>query len=82
MKLVTKVNAVKSAKKYKNRHDWVMKVIYWELCKKFKFDRMNKWYILKPESVQKMTHTNGSPNFGQMTRPTDSKKKKEKKEKR
>ena len=30
-------------KEYKTRHDWVGKVIYWELCKKLKFDPMNKW---------------------------------------
>ena len=23
---------------YKTRHDWVGKVIHWEMCKKFKFD--------------------------------------------
>ena len=33
-------------KKYKTRHDWVDKV------KKFKFDRMNKWYMHNPASVQ------------------------------
>ena len=33
-------------KEYKTRHDWVGKVIHWELCKKLKFDRMNKWYML------------------------------------
>ena len=27
------------------------KVIHWELCKKLKFDHMNKWYMHKPESV-------------------------------
>ena len=27
------------------------KVIHWELCKKFKFDHTNKWYIHNPESV-------------------------------
>ena len=25
-------------KEYKTRHDWVGKVIYWELCKSLKFD--------------------------------------------
>ena len=38
-------------KEYKTRHSWVCKVIHWELCKKFKFDRTNKWYMLNPESV-------------------------------
>ena len=27
---------------YKARHDWVGKVIRWELCKKLKFDHTNK----------------------------------------
>ena len=26
---------------YKAKHDWVGKVIHWEMCKKFKFDRAN-----------------------------------------
>ena len=30
-------------KEYKTRHDWVGKVIHWEMCKKFKFDHTNKW---------------------------------------
>ena len=38
-------------KEYKTRHDWVDKVIHWELCKKLKFDQMNKWYMYNPESV-------------------------------
>ena len=29
---------------YKARHDWVGKVIHWEMCKKFKWDHTNKWY--------------------------------------
>ena len=39
-------------KKYKTRHDWVGKVIHWELCKKFKFNHTNKWYRHNPECVQ------------------------------
>ena len=31
-----------SQKGFKNRHDWVGKVINEELCKKFKFDLKNK----------------------------------------
>ena len=31
-------------KEYKARHDWIGKVIHWEMCKKFKFDHTNKWY--------------------------------------
>ena len=29
-------------REYKARHDWVGKMIYWEMCKKFKFDHTNK----------------------------------------
>ena len=32
-------------KEYKTRHDWVGKVILWEMCKKSKFDHTNKWYM-------------------------------------
>ena len=41
----------KLAQEYKSRHDWVGKVIHWELCKKFKFGHTNKWYIHNPASV-------------------------------
>ena len=40
-----------NTRKYKIRHDWVGKVIHWELCKKFKFVHMNNMYMHKPESV-------------------------------
>ena len=30
-------------KEYKTRHDWMGKVIFGELCKKFQFDHTNKW---------------------------------------
>ena len=36
-----------------NRQDWVGKVIHRDLCKKFKFDHTNKWYMQKSESVLK-----------------------------
>ena len=32
-------------KEYKTRHDWMGKVIHREMCKKFKFDHTNKWYM-------------------------------------
>ena len=35
-------------KAYKTRHNWVGKVIHWELCKKFTFDHTNKWYMHNP----------------------------------
>ena len=38
-------------KEYKTRHDWVNKVIYWEMCKKLKFDNTNKWYMNNSASV-------------------------------
>ena len=38
-------------KEYKARHDCVGKVIHWEMCKKFKFDHANKWYMHNPEPV-------------------------------
>ena len=41
-----------SAEKYKTRHDWVGKMIYGELCKKFKLNQTNKWYMHNPESVR------------------------------
>ena len=45
-------------KKHKTRHDWVGKVIHYELCKKFKFDHTNKWYMHNPTSVlENDTHT-------------------------
>ena len=38
-------------KEYMTRYDLMGKVIPWELCEKFKFDRKNKWYIHNPESI-------------------------------
>ena len=38
-------------KEYKASHDWVGKVIHWEMGKKFKFDRANKWYMHNPAPV-------------------------------
>ena len=38
-------------KEYKARHDWVGKVIHGEMCKKFKFDHANKWYMHNPATV-------------------------------
>ena len=39
-------------KEYKARHDWVGKVIHWEMCKKFKFDHTNKRYMHNLAPVQ------------------------------
>ena len=38
-------------KEYKARHDWVGKVIHWEMCKKFKFDHANKCYMHNPAPI-------------------------------
>ena len=38
-------------KEYKTRHAWVGKVIHWEMCKKFKYDHTDKWYMHNPASV-------------------------------
>ena len=43
--------AAVARREYKIRYDWMGKVIYWESCKKFKFDNMNKSYIHYPEFV-------------------------------
>ena len=48
----------KISAKYNSRNDWVRKVIHLELCKKFKYDHTNKWYIHDQESVlENETHT-------------------------
>ena len=41
----------KLVQEYKARHDWVGKVIHWEICKKFKFYHANKWYMHHPAPV-------------------------------
>ena len=44
-------------REYKVRHNWVSKVIHWEMCKKFKFDHTNKWYMHNPAPVlENATH--------------------------
>ena len=32
-------------KEYKSRHDWVGKMIHWEIYREFQFDYTNKWYM-------------------------------------
>ena len=64
-------------REYKTRHDLVGKVIHWEMCKKFKIDHTNKWFMHYPAPVlENVTwtpmcfwHTHGSPNLGQKNRP-------------
>ena len=44
-------------REYKARHDWVGKVVHWEMCRKFPFDHTNKWYMHNPAPVQEnVTH--------------------------
>ena len=38
-------------KEYKARHDWVGQVIHCEMCKKFRFDHANIWYMHNPAPV-------------------------------
>ena len=40
-------------KEYNTTHDWVCKVIHWEMSKKFNFDYTNKWYMHNPAPVLK-----------------------------
>ena len=38
-------------KELKRKHDWVGKVILWELCKRLKLDHSDNWYMYKSEYV-------------------------------
>ena len=53
-------------REYKTRHDWVGKVIHWEMCKKLKFDYTNKcictiqhlpWKITRINFNETLTYT-------------------------
>ena len=69
---------------YKTGHDGLSKVIHREMCKKFKFDHTNKWYMHNPASVLEndtknpmgLLHTDGLLNLGQKTRPNNNQQKK------
>ena len=44
-------------KKYKSRHDWMGKMIHWELRKRLEFDVAFKWNMYKPGSIlENKTH--------------------------
>ena len=81
--MISKCSKLKQ-KEYRTRHDWVGKMIYWEMCKKIKFEHTNKWYmhILASVLENDTWHANGSPNFGQKTRPYNNQQKKKKKKKK
>ena len=72
-------------REYKTRHDWVDKGIHKEMCKKFKFDHTDKWYMHNPTSVLEndthkllgFWHPNGSLNLSQMTKPFNNQPNKE-----
>ena len=38
-------------KEYKVRHDWVGKVVHWEMCRKFQFNHTKKWCMHNPAPV-------------------------------
>ena len=38
--IISKCNKL-AQKEYKSKHDWLVKVIHWELCKRLKFDHMD-----------------------------------------
>ena len=58
-------------------------MIHWELCKKFKFNHINKWYIHNPESILENETHKILGDFDKQTdhlisaRPSDSQQKKE-----
>ena len=55
-------------KEYKTRHNLERKVIHWELCKKFKIDHTNKWYMHN----HKLLWDFDKQTYHQTTRPRDS----------
>ena len=48
--IITKCTQL-AQKESETRHNWVGKVIHWEMCKKFKLDHTNKWYMYNPAFV-------------------------------
>ena len=42
---------ISECSKSAQKENWIDKVIHWEMCKKFKFDHTNKWYIHNPAPV-------------------------------
>ena len=42
----------KVAEEYKARRDWGGNVTHWKMCKKFKIDHTNKWYIHNPAPLR------------------------------
>ena len=76
-------------KEYKTRHDWVGKVIHWKMCKNFKFEHTNKWYMNNPASdLENDTHKLvwdfdiQTDHLNSVRRPDLNQQKKKKKKKR
>ena len=38
-------------RKYKRRHEYVVKMLHWKLCEKFGLESNERWYEHEPESV-------------------------------
>ena len=56
-------------KEYETKQDWMVKVIHWELCKKFQFDHNATWCIHKPELCERMrpVKSSGTSSYKQIT---------------
>ena len=81
MKLLISERSKLAQKEYKTGHDWEVKVIHWEMYKKFRFDLTNKWYLYNPAAAlendtHKLWDIHGSPDHGQKTKPNNQQKKK------
>ena len=51
-----------STGEYKSKHDWVGKVVHWEMFRKFQFDHTNKWYMHNPENETHNSHSSEKPS--------------------
>ena len=51
-KTLERVKCKLAKKEYKTRHNWMRKVIHWELRKKLKFDNTSKWCMHNLKSVK------------------------------
>ena len=38
-------------REYKKKHDNVARIVYWKLCEKFNFEKLEKWYLHNPQTV-------------------------------
>ena len=49
--IIIECNKLRKESKTQTKHNWVGKMILWDLWKKFRFDHTNKLYMHNPESV-------------------------------